>query len=974
MPTYTSKGSGGDILLAHAVPEAEYMYGCTPTAAAMLLGYYDLYGYRGTSLSNIIECDVDLKSRGTDGNAYDMDAFDTVLGRATATEEYVYRFYSRNGKETTPEQELAYSFKSDGKTLDTSIWNCLADYLGTGQYWRGNGNLSTSEAYCSLEKLYTYDNDITISDDTHTKTVKYYETAMLYGLDLYVQSRGYAMDYEITGTYQVDVAGGSFTFEDYMREINSGRPVLIAIKGHSMIGYGYNPETREIIFDDCYNADSRMKWNGTYFFSGSERTLKTITVIGINVNGDMDLALVVPDGCAEKVTVAGTTGATETPDYIFEGTAAYLTYAISNLGSKESRDFRTSIRDNGELVSSASVYSIPKGTTRKTANVPLGKLSVGMHNVRVIVDEANDIQELTASNNTAEASILVLKSGTSILTSRNNTVNSWQTVYDVYVAGDTTQSRTLNISSGSALGVILRGKIASSSAEGGISFFPGKLNLMEDGYASGVDVYAYGSAAISSGGTAVNTHVFSKGSAFVRNGGVASDMAVESGGKLFVSSGGKLTGRIQIESGASATVWSESILDFDLASVEPGAEARLNDVSRIKGTPIYTLTVSGSQQNGKYTLAGGAAGFDQAISVVGTDGVKLGELNVGETADIGGTNYKLKLSLNGVLTVTVGATEMPPLTAMPFFVGDFAGTGKAMLAKESGGTISIYADGACWGTTLTPGDGWNLAEAGDLNGDGTDDLLLLHSSGLLVGGLSNGDGTFSQTVLTRKDPGWDLLGTGDFNGSGADDLLATDPEGISDNVGMLGFWEGGVEWNLSAGYSGDWEPVTVGDFNGDGTDDMLWRTTVTDGEGTLCYGYCTWLMGLVSYDDEEEVVDWKRIGAIAQDEWEFLGAGDFNGNGTSDIAMLGSEGVVTIWEIRDGTVRTYTEAQIAEGKSAKTALGEVNTAEWGFAGIGDFNGDGTDDLAWCSLSTGTAEYWQINDKKLSARHTIGVIA
>ena len=105
MPTYTSAGSGGDVLLAHTMPQAEYMYGCTPTAVAMILGYYDLYGYRGANLSNIISGAVAIKSRGTDNNAYDMDAFDTVLGKATASREYVSRFYSRNGKSTTPAQE-----------------------------------------------------------------------------------------------------------------------------------------------------------------------------------------------------------------------------------------------------------------------------------------------------------------------------------------------------------------------------------------------------------------------------------------------------------------------------------------------------------------------------------------------------------------------------------------------------------------------------------------------------------------------------------------------------------------------------------------------------------------------------------------------------------------------------------------------------------------------------------------------------
>ena len=95
MPTYTTSNSDGDVLLANSMPQVEYMYGCVPTAVAMLLGYYDLYGYQGKDISNIVAGKVDLKSRGTDGNAYDMDAFDTVLGNLAASKEYVYRFYVR---------------------------------------------------------------------------------------------------------------------------------------------------------------------------------------------------------------------------------------------------------------------------------------------------------------------------------------------------------------------------------------------------------------------------------------------------------------------------------------------------------------------------------------------------------------------------------------------------------------------------------------------------------------------------------------------------------------------------------------------------------------------------------------------------------------------------------------------------------------------------------------------------------------
>ena len=71
MATYTLTKSNGDVMLANTMPQSEYMYGCTPTSVGMILGYYDLYGYQGTKMSNLISGTVELNSRGTDGDAYD---------------------------------------------------------------------------------------------------------------------------------------------------------------------------------------------------------------------------------------------------------------------------------------------------------------------------------------------------------------------------------------------------------------------------------------------------------------------------------------------------------------------------------------------------------------------------------------------------------------------------------------------------------------------------------------------------------------------------------------------------------------------------------------------------------------------------------------------------------------------------------------------------------------------------------------
>jgi len=645
MPTYTIKETNGDVLLANTMPEAEYMYGCTPTAVAMVLGYYDLYGYRGADLSNMIEGDVDSKSRGKDGNAYDMDAFDTALGKATATESFVSRFHSIGGKETTPLQELKYAFKSDNKTVNADVWDCIADYLGTGQYWRGNDNLATALTFCSLEELYDDNRTFEITAGSVTRTVRIIDTNMLYGLDLYVQSRGYAMDYEITGSYLVDVDGGSFTFTDYMKEIDEGRPVIISIKGHTMVGYGYNEDTKEIIFDNCYVADRRMKWDGTYRFDGEDRKLQAITVIGININGSVDPAIETVAGSTwRKLIVATAPGTQENADYCFAGTSLYLNYVVSNRGTGESGDFSASIRIDGELVHSCTLDSIAGGTDRTMQDIPLGELTVGMHNVRVILDEDNEVQEMSGSNNTAETDILVLKKGTSIVDSIRTI--SKETVSDVYVTG----GASLVLGNGNVSGAIVRGTVTDRTSEGATGIMA-QFNVSQDGYASGTDIHDFGCLNVSSGGTAVDTCVFSRGSAFVLSGGTARDVFTGSGGRLTVLSGGKLTGLIRIEGDAFVRV-SSGFLDFDLSGLTPDAPARLNDYSKLSGTPLYTLTVSGTQEHGTYRLANEVSRFKHTITVLDTDGAKLGTIADGETVEINGSDYTLNCN-GSVLSLTV---------------------------------------------------------------------------------------------------------------------------------------------------------------------------------------------------------------------------------------------------------------------------------------------------------------------------------
>ena len=74
-----------------------------------------------------------------------------------------------------------------------------------------------------------------------------------------------------------------------------------------------------------------------------------------------------------------------------------------------------------------------------------------------------------------------------------------------------------------------------------------------------------------------------------------------------------------------------------------------------------------------------------------------------------------------------------------------------------------------------------------------------------------------------------------------------------------------------------------------------------------------------------------------------LGVGDFNHDGTSDVAWYNSTSRnIDIWQIVNGHW------------SASFDVGS-HPAGWAPAGIGDFNGDGTDDIAWYNSTTGNVD-------------------
>ena len=500
-------------------------------------------------------------------------------------------------------------------------------------------------------------------------------------------------------------------------------------------------------------------------------------------------------------------------------------------------------------------------------------------------------------------------------------------------------SGSLHISSGgSVIGAVVSGGYVDVMSEG----------VLSDATVASARVSAYSGARLSG--------------VYLGSGGI---LSVESGciaQHIIVSSGGVVSGVLR---NAELTFYGGT-LDFDISEAAPAGEF-IVDADTTLNTEygmFCTLTVKSSQENGTYNLIENAYGFDTRVITASTpltvnhwNRFTLGTLSIGQTATFEGKDYTLNLSDDYHLTVTIsGSTPQPPTPPTPgdksFFTGDFNGDLFDTLAAQKGSTVTIYQNGEAWGLGLTLDTGWSVVGTGDFNGDKIDDFLRVNTEGYVVGEMSNGNGTFTPQVLNLKNTGWNILGTGNFDGVGPDDVLIANPTAASETVGLLGYWKGGTEWTLINGYSPEWECVSTGDFNGDGKCDMLWKNSF-EGEGGLTYNaYCTWIV--------EDPVDWRMVSVANPDEWNFLCSGDFDGNGSHDIAMINNVGVVGIWGVSDGYLSSW------------SILSAV-TSEWQLAGVADFNADGTDDIAWSNTDTGLTGYWQINNKELTTWANIAAL-
>jgi hypothetical protein len=105
-----------------------------------------------------------------------------------------------------------------------------------------------------------------------------------YGLSLFFTSRGYPTIYFYNQYIEELGLEDGFTFYQYKEQIDAGRPVLIHVTGHDMLGVGYNTTGNIVYLHDTWDYNlHQMVWGEDY--SGMEhRGVSVIAIASIPYN------------------------------------------------------------------------------------------------------------------------------------------------------------------------------------------------------------------------------------------------------------------------------------------------------------------------------------------------------------------------------------------------------------------------------------------------------------------------------------------------------------------------------------------------------------------------------------------------------------------------------------------------------------------------------------------------------------------
>ena len=261
--------------------------------------------------------------------------------------------------------------------------------------------------------------------------------------------------------------------------------------------------------------------------------------------------------------------------------------------------------------------------------------------------------------------------------------------------------------------------------------------------------------------------------------------------------------------------------------------------------------------------------------------------------------------------------------------------------------------------TSVRGQLMSLTTPPDFNDNGVSDVLWRNGSGALAvwdmnksGAIGSGGFVTAGGAIVAPDASYSVAAISDFSGDGKADVLWRNTSGSLIEWLMNGSVIAQSSYVTAGGVpvnpDPSWSFLGAGDFNGDGMSDMLWRNA------------------------SGEIAEWQMNGSVIAGSgdlnagggavflagaWSVAGIGDFNGDGKADIIWRNASGEVAEWQMNGSTI-------IGSGDLNVGGVAVAPAANWSVAGVGDFNADGNADLLWRDSSSGALVEWLMNGSSI----------
>jgi hypothetical protein len=282
-----------------AVPAYAWSFGCSATSGAMIAAYYDRSGwpniYTGPTGGGLMpldssgwgtwkdgagdtyaQCPLTASRNGLDGRSIrgSIDDYWVEYG-SSASDPYITKGWTQH----------AYG-------------DAIGDYMKTSQSQYGNVdgatvfyNWSSSSGPFNCADMPAYG----ATDDGS------------YGRKLFYEARGHT----VTTCYNQKTSnnGGGFTFAMHKAEIDAGRPVMINLAGHTVVGVGYDDSGSKVYIHDTWDFNTySMTWGGSY----SGMTMQSVSIVNIACPAAgtvTNLAIAKVDATSVQVTWSPVSGA-----------------------------------------------------------------------------------------------------------------------------------------------------------------------------------------------------------------------------------------------------------------------------------------------------------------------------------------------------------------------------------------------------------------------------------------------------------------------------------------------------------------------------------------------------------------------------------------------------------------------------------------------------------------------------------------